>query len=118
MKVNILGTDYKIKKCKISEDKHMKKMNLSGYCAEMGKYIVIADMTDPEYFPNMDVSEQERYRKEVLRHEIIHAFLNESGLSNCSSTPEGPWAKHEEMIDWIAIQSPKLFKAFKEAGAL
>lgn len=118
MKVNILGTNYKIKQRKISEDEYMKKMNFSGYCAEIGKYIVIADMSDPEYFPDMDASEQERYRKAVLRHEIIHAFLTESGLSNSSSTTKGAWAKNEEMIDWIALQSPKIFKAFKDAKAL
>lgn len=42
------------------------------------------------------------YQKKVLRHEIVHAFLYESGLwqnaygSKC-------WAKNEEMIDWMAI---------------
>ena len=26
------------------------------------------------------------------------------------------WARNEEMVDWFAIQWPKLSKAFKEAG--
>lgn len=54
------------------------------------------------------------YQKKVLRHEIVHAFLYESGLwqnaygSKC-------WAKNEEMIDWMAIQIPKIQRAYKEA---
>ena len=44
---------------------------------------------------------------------MIHAFLHESGLAVNSD-----WAQNEEMVDWFALQAPKLFKAFKEAGAL
>lgn len=57
------------------------------------------------------------YKKKVLRHEIIHAFLYESGLWNNSGGAES-WGRNEEITDWIAIQSPKLFKAFKEADCL
>ena len=47
------------------------------------------------------------------RHEIIHAFLFESGLAENSS-----WAQNEEMVDFFAIQFPKLVEAFKEADAM
>lgn len=57
------------------------------------------------------------YRKKVLRHEIIHAFLYESGVWNNSGTSEA-WGCDETITDWIAIQSPKLFRAFKEADCL
>ena len=57
------------------------------------------------------------YKKKVLRHEIIHAFLYESGLWNNSGDAKS-WGWNEEITDWIAIQSPKLFKAFKEADCL
>ena len=36
--------------------------------------------------------------KKVIRHELVHAFLFESGLSVNS------WADNEEIVDWIAIQ--------------
>ena len=51
--------------------------------------------------------------KKVVRHEIVHAFLTESGLAENSF-----WAQNEELVDWIAIQGPKLIKAWQEAGAL
>ncbi|MFD1464645.1 hypothetical protein ACFQ4L_00875 [Lapidilactobacillus mulanensis] len=42
------------------------------------------------------------------RHELIHAFLCESGLAENSD-----WAQNEEVVDWIARQFPKLFETFK-----
>lgn len=66
----------------------------------------------------MDEKEQESYYKKVLRHELMHAFLNESGLSANSTVPDCAWAKNEEMVDWFAIQSPKIFKVFSEAGCM
>lgn len=116
--VNILGTEYRIETHKVSEDEYLKYNQLSGYCAEESKLIVIADMSEKEYFQNMDEEEQQIYHKKVLRHEIIHAFLNESGLSDSSNQYSGAWAKNEEMVDWFAIQSPKIYKAFTEVGAI
>lgn len=117
MKVNVLGTEYAIITRKVSEDVHMQENKLAGYCDEENKLIVIADMSEKKYF-DMDEKAQEVYRKKTLRHELTHAFLNESGLSDNASVPGGAWAKHEEMVDWIAIQFPKMQKAFEEAGCL
>ena len=55
------------------------------------------------------------YQHKVIRHEIVHAFLYESGL-DVNSLSGGAWAKNEEMVDWMAIQIPKILKAFQEAG--
>ena len=114
MKVSILGTTYKIETRKISQDELLLKNHWAGYCAEDSKLIVVADMTEKPYFEGMNNAEQDAYRKRTLRHEIVHAFLSERGLSENSSVPESGWAKHEEMIDWIAIQGEKIYKAWKE----
>lgn len=116
--VNILGTEYRIEVRKRSEDALMKLKGADGYCSEEAKLIVIADTSEKEEFPDMDINEQSVYRKRLLRHEITHAFLNESGLQHCSSVPAGAWARHEEMVDWIAIQFPKMIKAFESVNAL
>jgi predicted SprT family Zn-dependent metalloprotease len=55
-------------------------------------------------------------QKEVMRHEIVHAFLYESGLGYSTHIPNCAWAVNEEMVDWIAIQTPKMAKVFKQAG--
>lgn len=117
MKVTILGTKYKMETHKISEDSILKDNKWAGYCSEESKLIVVADMTEKEYI-DLDEHEQESYRKKTLRHEIIHAFLNESGLTDSTSVPKMGWANHEEMVDWIAIQSPKMYRAFKEVGCI
>ena len=95
-----------------------KKNRLAGYCGEESKLIVIADMSEKKYFPCMDEKEQETYRKKTLRHEIMHAFLNESGLSDSSNRFDSAWAKNEEMVDWFAIQPPKIFKVYSELDIL
>lgn len=118
MKIDILGTEYRIETHKVSEDSFMEEKSLSGYCGEENKLIVVADMSEEKYFEGMDEKEQETYRKKTLRHEIIHAFLNESGLSDSSNQFDGAWAKNEEMVDWFAIQAPKIFSAFKKMNIL
>lgn len=57
------------------------------------------------------------YKRKVLRHEIIHAFLFESGLWNNSGNVTA-WGQSEEITDWIAIQFPKMLKAFRVAGCV
>lgn len=115
--INILGTEYAIETHKISEDDILEKNIWCGYCAEESKEIVVADMSEKKYFPDLNEQEQETYRKRILRHEVTHAFLNESGMSDCSNQSKH-WAKNEEMIDWFAIQSPKIFKAFQKLDIL
>ena len=53
------------------------------------------------------------FKKSVLRHEIVHAFLFESGLDMQSGECES-WANNETMVDWFAIQYPKIQKVFQE----
>ena len=60
---------------------------------------------------------RKRHMNCVLRHEIIHAYLEESGLS-ANSKMISAWAQNEEMVDWLAIQSPKIFATFQEVGCL
>lgn len=117
-KVNVLGTEYKIKIRKTDDDICMKERGLCGYCDEYTKEIVIADRGDNTYYQKFSVDKRIIDTKETLRHEIVHAFYDESGLSYSSNAVSGAWAKNEEMIDWIAIQGPKIYKAWSECNAL
>lgn len=109
MTVNILGTEYTIEYRK--EDPILG--DCDGYTDTSTKLIVVEDFT-PDAMSKGDLA---RYSKQVLRHEIIHAFLFESGLDASSFSPNN-WAQNEEMVDWFAIQAPKLFAAFKEAECM
>lgn len=117
-KVNILGTEYTIDFRKISEDKTLKDNNWAGYCCDDEPLIVIVDTEDKEYFLNYTDKEKKLYSSSILRHEITHAFLNESGLQACANPCAKSWARNEEMVDWFAIQSPKIYKVFKELNIL
>lgn len=108
MTVNILGVQYTIEKC--HDDPRLE--NMDGFCDETTKQIVVETYGDYDWKPgvkqNLDIQ-----RKKLIRHEIVHAFLFECGLVENS-----PWAQNEELVDWIAIQGPKIWKAWQEAGAV
>lgn len=116
--VNILGTEYKIEIHKISEDIELKDNGWGGYCNETLKLIVLSDVDEDENYGNCSDHEKDKITKETLRHELIHAFLSESGLSSNSLQYSAGWVKNEEMVDWFGIQSPKIFKLFTECGCI
>ena len=118
MKINILGTDYTVTKKRYSDDPYFENHSTEGYCAEYLKAIVYCDASTLPGWEDTTLMERESSEKETLRHEIVHAFFNESGLSHSTSGVGGPWAKHEEMVDWFAIQGPKIYEAWRAADAL
>ena len=118
MTVNILGAEYKIEVKKYREDDSFEEYKSAGYCSCSQKKIVLCDMsTYPGW--NTEKTGAIKYQtKKLLRHEIVHAFLEESGLSTNSNDSTGPWARNEEIVDWIALQGPKIYEAWEEADAI
>lgn len=111
-KINILGTEYRIEFRKEDEDTILKDCN--GYCDVTVKLIVVLAEPNKE----CDYEDFSFIQKKTLRHEIVHAFLTESGLFNNTYNVDAGWAKNEEMVDWFDIQSPKIFKVYSELGLL
>ncbi len=106
MKVNILGVDYEM--ILQSKSEKPKLENAYGICETYSKKIVIDSEIGTD--GNKDNLENiEAFRRKVVRHEIIHAFFHESGLSINSA-----YAMNEELVDWIAFQFPKMLKVFAE----
>ena len=118
MTVNILGTPYTVTTKKYDEEEAFERRSIDGYCDGMTKEIVICDMTTYKGWEHEPKETAIISQKETLRHEIVHAFFNESGLMDSSLSIVEPLAKNEEMIDWIALQGPKIYKAWQEADAL
>ena len=104
--VDVLGIPYAIIDGDRGKDEALEKSD--GYCDHTIKACVI-DTLIPT---SNSVADLDAYRKQVIRHELIHAFLFESGLG-CES-----WGCNEEIVDWIAYQFPKMLEAFEEADAL
>ena len=107
--VNILGTDYKIEIRNKKDDKLLEKCD--GYCDYTTHLIVVT--SEPE---DNELQDFKSYQKKVLRHELVHAFLSESGLS-CNFKHD-EWGQDETMVDWIAIQFPKMLQVFQELDCL
>ena len=116
MVVNILGTEYTIEVVKISECDILKENGWCGECNKTLHIIRIGDASEEEYYGKLSEKEQQIVINETLRHEIIHAFLNESGLASDSFRYDKAWATNEEMVDWFALQFPKIQKVFEEVG--
>lgn len=109
-KVNILGSEWSVKFGNEKEYPNLAEMD--GYTDLSTREIVVDDMeaSQGQIGAKADLKS---YQKQVVRHEIIHAFLLESGLDSNSNSADS-WAVNEEMVDWFAIQSPKIFKLFYE----
>lgn len=102
--VNILVAEYKI----IIDDE-LHRTDRDGTERRYAHEISLrpeADMLDGEA---RDSEKKQRFL-EVGRHEIFHAFFDESGL-------EG-YSEDEQLINWLAAQSPKIFKVFTELDLL
>lgn len=103
----VLGEEYRIIIRTPEDDPKLKEC--AAYCDHTVRTIVIGEFP-PEL---MDVEGREENRKRILRHELLHAFMYESGLgTDCD------WAHNEEMTDFFAMQFLKLMFCFHEARAI
>lgn len=116
MKINILGTRYKII-TKNANSKELLPVNRAGYCDKERHIICVEDLDTDDCWKNESATSKEQYRKNILRHEVIHAFLSESGLREDSLNIDS-WATNEEMVDYFALQFPKMLKVFKKIGCI
>ena len=108
--VDILGTPYQIHVIPTKMDPLLKDND--GYCDRTSKRIVVDDCTGC----GCDYDKPEEYVNKVIRHEIVHAFLFESGLAEGWMHQKN--GQEEITVDWIAIMAPKLHLAFKQAEAV
>ena len=101
--VNILGTEYKLTES--CEDK-----NADGWAKFYKKEIQIKpkdQMLDGE---ESDEEEKIERQKEVMRHELYHCYLYEgTGMD---------YAYDENLVNFLAMSAPKIFKTFQELEIL
>lgn len=110
MKVNVLGTEYDIEFRTEYEDKILQKAD--GYCDETTNQIVVQTFETTENEIDRKAN-MELYKKKVLRHKLIHAFIMESGLGVCAEK-----FQDEEIVDFFAIQFPKMLECFQKVGCI
>lgn len=100
--INVLGSEYTIIRRMFGDE------NMDGYCDYTSRTI---HLRSDNY---NGLEDFEWLMRKQLRHEIIHAFLAESGLlENWEHKCE---CGHDEtFIDWFAIQFDKIHEAIKSA---
>lgn len=96
----ILGTEYGL----IRDDETLEETLHGGECAIYTKLIKIRAM-EKMLEPSASEEDKRTRYNEVLRHEVIHAFFNECGLAE--------YCNDEQLVQWIAVQFPKILKVFQ-----
>lgn len=107
--IDVLGSQYTIEYKTIKDDSFL--VSVDGYCDKTSRRIIIAEKSDE---CNLDCFDE--YQKKVLRHEIVHAFMFESGLAE--NWEHKNIGQEETVVDWFAIQGLKIYNAWKQAGCL
>lgn len=120
--LDILGTTYTVYLRDYKDDPYFEAGGYEGYCDGLTKRIVICKpSTHPAHEYESEHNETqflEQIYRETLRHEIVHAFFNESGLADSANAFPGAWCRNEELVDWLAMQGEKLCKCWQTAGVL
>lgn len=93
--LSILGVTYTVKFLK---DKDFPKAGYDGLCNSVSKTILIR------------LKKDKTLQNEVLRHEIIHAFFHESGLTN--------YENDEVLVEWVAMQFLKIKEVIDKSEVL
>lgn len=101
--MNILGTEYTL----IIDSEYCEEANADGITARYEKKIYMRNVQDMLEKGASQQAKQIRY-DETLRHEIVHAFLFESGLDS--------YSYDETLVQWLAAKMPQVVQTFKEMG--
>lgn len=102
--IKILGNPWHFMMC--SQEVEPKLKEVMGFCDWSSHVICIADPNENKDDMNMENPYQIICK--VARHEVIHAYLFESGLGDDFMHPA---SGHEEtIIDWFAFQFKKIEK--------
>lgn len=107
-KITVLGQEYQIVQDTPENNPKLNKWN--GYHEPQAKKIVIdSTIATENNEDDMGIENIDAYIRHIYRHEILHAFFCESGITY-------RYDKDEEdfLVDWIARQFPKMKKIFEE----
>ena len=111
--LDILGSRYKVEIAPYGKY-YDRFQEAGGWCDFHDKSIVALDAED--YAKDMDdiaTNKPFKATERILRHEIMHAFMCESGLDG-----ETEFARNEVLIDFLAIQFPKMVAVMEKAGLI
>lgn len=100
IKVNILGSEWTVRSATEAEEPRLENKN--GFTDWTTRLICL------EREPQGDIGSMETYMNKVIRHELIHAFMDESGFGDCFEHKD--FGQEETVVDWFAYQMPKIME--------
>ena len=101
MTVSILGTKYSVVLVDKFDD---DESNFAGGFTDPDLHIIkIRDLEKMDEWKKETPEKIEARQKEILRHEIVHAYLDESGLKWCTIGTGDSWSRNE-----ISIHAPRV----------
>lgn len=99
--VKVLGDKYRIREC------HNMPDNVDGLCFPYDREISLRPLEELLDGDTNEENKKARWR-ELLRHELIHAFFSSSGLD--------VYSDDETLVQWLAIMFPLMQRAFEKVG--
>jgi hypothetical protein len=107
--LSVLGSPWILSWKALAEDPKLE--DCDGYTDWTTRTIVVREEIEG------NLGDMDLYMRKVARHEIVHAFLMESGLAESSAATDA-WATNEEMVDWFARMGPRICQAWQEGGVM
>jgi len=108
--VDVLGTTYSVVFVR-SDDFISLKEGEEGRCDFSIKQIKVRDTTDADVSDGTDAMKDQLYLvNNVVKHELIHAFLFECGQSD--------YACDEILVELLALNFEKIYMVMKESDCL
>lgn len=106
--IHIMGQPYTIYLCEVNEIGN----DTDGICATYEKKILLRYKKDLLTQDSEESAKTERY-KEVIRHELVHAFLHESGVdtATCGNNEEFLAIWISRMMPIITIKTDLIYNA-------
>jgi len=111
-KIKIMGKKWKVIFMTEKEDKEGVLYKADGICDDSIRTIYLRDYYHRKREPT-DCDDSDHIMRRNIRHEILHAYLDECGLKEDSASANA-WARNEEMVDWIANLLPRVNKTLKK----
>ena len=94
IKVNILGSEWTVRSATEAEEPRLDGVN--GFTDWTTRTICLEKNTIG------NIGSIETYMKQVIRHEVVHAFMFESGLGDAFEHKD--YGQEETIVDWFAFQ--------------
>lgn len=107
--VCILGAVYTLHIWPETADPRFEELNCSGFCDQTTRELFVSNLVSSNKKPTVaDV----RYTiRHAIKHEMVHAFMFESGLGE--DWVHAECGQEETTVDWIARQLEKIHDTYE-----